>query len=86
MVPALYGFLCAFSSNLNLISSQTVKFHAIRGMPSSLMKIESVTDGYHRTIARQFTQRSGHHPTDRIDWKETRKLLQTFHPDEQSLL
>ena len=54
------------------------------------MKIEgnprSVTDGYHRTIAKQFTQRSGHHQTDRIDWKETRKLLQTFHPDEQSLI
>ena len=45
-----------------------------------------VTAGYHRIIAKQFTQRSGHHQTDRIDWKETRKLLETFHPDEQSLL
>ena len=67
-----------------------VKSRVIRGMPSFLMKIEndprSVTDGYHRIIAKQFTQRSGHHQTDRIDWKETRKLLQTFHPDEQSLL
>ena len=45
-----------------------------------------VIAGYHRTIAKQFTQRSGHHQTDRIDWKETRKLLETFHQDEQSLM
>ena len=67
-----------------------VRFLAIRGMRTSLMKIEGnlrpVTDGYHRTIAKQFTQRSGQHQTDRIDWKETRKLLQIFHPDEQSLI
>ena len=67
-----------------------VRFREIRGMLTFSMKIEgnlrSITDGYHRTIARQFTQRSGHHQTDRIDWKETRQLLQTFHPDEQSLL
>ena len=45
-----------------------------------------VIAGYHRTIAKQFTQRSGHQQTDRIDWKETRKLLETFHQDEQSLM
>ena len=67
-----------------------VKFLATSGMCSFLMKIGAdpgfVIAGYHRTIAKQFTQRSGHHQTDRIDWKETRKLLETFHPDEQSLL
>ena len=66
------------------------RFHVTKGMPSSLMKIGSdprfMIAGYHRIIAKQFTQRSGHHQTDRIDWKETRKLLETFHPDEQSLL
>ena len=45
-----------------------------------------VIAGYHRTIAKQFTQRSGHQQTDRIDWQETRKLLETFHQDEQSLM
>ena len=67
-----------------------VKFPVTSGMCSFLMKNGAdpgfVIAGYHRTIAKQFTQRSGHQQTDRIDWQETRKLLETFHQDEQSLM
>ena len=67
-----------------------VKSPVISGMCLFLMKNGAdpgfVIAGYHRTIAKQFTQRSGHQQTDRIDWKETRKLLETFHQDEQSLM
>ena len=59
-----------------------VKFPVIRGMCLFLMKNGAdpgfVIAGYHRTIAKQFTQRSGHQQTDRIDWKELNNLQRTI--------
>ena len=90
LAPAQYGSLWDSCWNLILTFYQTGKSHATSATCSSLTKIGLdpwfVTAGYHRTIAKQFTQRSGHHQTDHIDWKETRKILETFHQDEQSLI